>query len=102
MTHIYATLYVFENSVREVISRVMTKKYGEDWWNQLNAKRAIKMRQDAKGRMSQEANNAWHGKRGSHPIHYTDITNLIDIFDEYWSDFKPYLPGFKWVETRNQ
>ena len=102
MTDIYATLYVFENSVREVISRVMTKKYGEDWWNQLNAKRAIKMRQDAKGRMSQEANNAWHGKRGSHPIHYTDITNLIDIFDEYWSDFKPYLPGFKWVETRNQ
>ncbi|MGA7195126.1 MAG: Swt1 family HEPN domain-containing protein [Anaerolineales bacterium] len=100
MTDIYATLYVFENSVRDVISRVMAKKFGKEWWNKLNATRALKMRQDVKGRMTQEEKNSWHGKRGSHPIDYTDIANLIDIFDEYWSDFKPFFPTLKWVETR--
>src|SRR5258706_4418203 len=100
MTDIYATLYVFENSVREVITRIMSEKSGKDWWNKLNGARAIKMRQDIKGRMTQEEKNGWHGKRGSHPLHYTDITNLIDIFEEYWADFRPYFPTFKWVEIR--
>jgi hypothetical protein len=100
MRNIYATLYIFENSVREVISRVMAKKYEGDWWNKLNAPKAQKMRRDVKGRMATETKNAWHGKRGNHPIYYTDISDLINIIEEYWSDFSSLFPGFKWVETR--
>lgn len=100
MTDVYTTLYVFENSVREVISLVMTKKFGKEWWNKLTAEKATKMRQDVKGRLKQESKNAWHGKRGSHPIHYTDISDLINIFDEYWSDFSPFFPDKGWVQRR--
>src|SRR5688572_22094831 len=33
MARIYPVLYVLENSMRELIKRVMKAKHGDDWWN---------------------------------------------------------------------
>ena len=33
MAAIYPLLYILENSIREVIDKVMTSKYGKSWWN---------------------------------------------------------------------
>lgn len=37
----YAQIYVFENSVREVINRVLSKNLSTKWWNNTNVKKEL-------------------------------------------------------------
>ncbi len=100
MTYLYAIVYVFENSVREVIKIIMTKKFGKDWWDYLLTPKAMKMKKNANNRIQDEKINAWHGKRGNHPIYYTDLDDFYDFIDEYWPDFKNIFQDKSWVKTR--
>jgi hypothetical protein len=97
MSKIYEYIYVFENSVRNVISLVLTKKYGQDWWDTHVAK-TVKER--VQGRINDEGNNPWHGKRGSAPIFYTLIDDLKSIIKNNWTDFARIFPDQNWIETR--
>lgn len=102
MTKLYALMYVFENSVREVIIRRLSQKYGDNWWDifySSNAKIA-NIRKNAKGLMQSESQNAWHGRRGNHPIYYTDLPDLRTIIEVGWSDFHYLFPKLNWVVTR--
>lgn len=102
MTELYARLYVFENSLREVIKRRLGKKYEDNWWDTFYSSnnKIEKIRQAAKGLMQIESQNAWHGRRGSHPIYYTDLSHLKTILQEGWSDFHDLFPNQNWVMTR--
>jgi hypothetical protein len=94
---VYPLLYLFENSVRELILRVMKDKNGDDWWE----KRVSRpVRETVEGRMTDEVKNAWHGKRGAHPIFYTDLTQLARIVQNNWSDFEPIIPSIQWLSQR--
>ena len=95
--NVYPIIYIFENSVRNVISLVLTKKYGQDWWDTHVAK-PVKDR--VQGRINDESNNPWHGRRGSAPIFYTDIKDLQSIIKNNWGDFASLFPNQNWVETR--
>lgn len=77
MAGVYPLTYVFENSVRELVVRVMEKKYGADWWKQPMVPR--KVLDHAEANRSGEKAVPWHGARGSHPIHYTSIDDLLAI-----------------------
>ncbi len=80
MAAIYPLLYVFENSLRELIKRVMKSRYGDDWWDkEFNTGKFKNMKQKVSGRMRTEVKNSWHQKRGAHPIEYTDISDLENI-----------------------
>ncbi len=98
MTRVYAKLYVFENSVREVIKRVLCKKYGSAWWDQcisgkIQAKATVRMKDDER--------NAWHGRRGNHPIHYVDMPDLGRIIAARWKhDFKGLFHSLEWISVR--
>lgn len=100
MSKVYAKLFVFENSLRVFVSLIMEKKYGNDWWNLLNTPKAIQMKRGAEKRMADEKRNPWHGKRGSHPIYYTDLSDFADFIDEKWPDFKEFFPSKEWIKTR--
>lgn len=86
---VYPVIYVFENSVRNIIIKLLEKKHGPDWWNKDTI--SSKTKQKVEGRISDEDRNRWHGKRGVHPIFYSDIDDLKNIITSNWNDFKPYL-----------
>lgn len=100
MAGIYPVLYVLENSMRELIKRVMESTYGENWWNtELNKGRLKNLHEKAEGRMQSEKRNSWHQKRGAHPIDYVDIADLEVIIQAKRDCFIPgIIPDLPWFE----
>lgn len=99
MAAIFPILYVLENSIRDLIMRVMCDKYGADWWDtQLTSGNANQVRQKAAGRMSsQEKMHFWHQRRGSHPIDYVDLPDLGILILAKQNDFVPnIIPNREW------
>lgn len=97
MTNTYAELYVFENSVREAIHLVLSRQLGSNWWDIGVGKRII---ENVQNRIDSEDRNAWHGRRGSHPIYYSDISDLQSIIQRNWDHFKDIFPDQNWVMVR--
>lgn len=101
MAEVYPYLYVFENSVRNFIQTAMEKAHGHHWWDGHVGKG---VREEVDRRIKEEEQNAWHGKRGDHPIHYTNIGDLIKIVKTNDSTFAPFFRGLKsgigWLEIR--
>ena len=95
---VYPRIYVLENSLRYVVSSTLQKKYGEEWWNKCNISKEI--RKKVKSRINSERINRWHGKRGSHPIFYTDFDDLRSIIINNWEEFKKIFPDQIWVQSR--
>ncbi len=92
---VYPVLYIFENSVREVITRILTAAFGKDWWDRCaseNVKRTVA------DRMRQENDTPWHEARGTHPIFYTDVRDLVSIVrnGDAWQKLKPVLGNIEW------
>lgn len=97
MASVYPIIYVFENSVRELIQKIMESKHGKDWWKKATI--STKIKDKVKIRKKNEKKNKWHGQRGAHEIFYTDIEELTSIIENNWEDFKKYLPKQHWVKT---
>jgi hypothetical protein len=97
MTGVYAEIYVFENSVREVITRVLKPHEKKDWWTEFAPNGA---QDKATKRIATDERNAWHGRRGGHPINYIDIDDLKAIIQKNWTKFKGILPSQQWINAR--
>jgi len=92
MAAIYPLLYVLENSMRELIKRVMYARYGTDWWNtQLASGKLKNVQQKAADRMKTETQRKWHQRRGAHPIDYVDFGDLGQIITGRQADFIPAI-----------
>lgn len=94
---VYPLLYVFENSVREMIIRVMQGAHSANWWD---TKVPQPIREEVHKRKAKEDQNPWHGKRGAHPIYYTDLEHLARIVQNNWTDFNTILPTPQWLTQR--
>ncbi len=94
MASAYPVVYIFENSVRNLVSSVMTTKHREIWWD---SKVGARIREKVKDRMEKEDKNRWHSRRGAHPIFYTDIDDLKSIITTNWADFEDIFPSDQWV-----
>ncbi len=93
---VYPTLYVFENSARDVIARVLEAAYGPEWWTKAVPK---DVRERAAKRKGAEQKDAWHGsKRGLREIDYTLLPELARIVRARWEDFKHLFPRQSWFE----
>jgi Swt1-like HEPN len=94
---VYPTMYLFENSVRDVIERVLKAKYGTDWWQV-----AVpgKVREQATQFAEDEKRDTWHSKRGRREIDYLQLPQLWKIIKHKWNDFEPLFPqGQAWVQS---
>jgi len=93
----YTYLYIFENSVRNFINLVMSDEIGNNWWQTENNTNKLKdIASKAESRMEGEKRYSYHGKRGAHPIYYTDFDDLIKIMRAKEKIFAPLftnLPG---------
>ncbi len=96
----YLSLYILENSVRSFVLTVMKKNYGEDWWkHKMGTKKLKDIAAKVTDRQKTEEKNRWHGKRGAHPIYYSDFGDLSVIIETYCSNFRPYFSNLKYKES---
>jgi len=90
MAALYPILYVLENSMREVVKRVMRAQFGDDWWDtELISGKLKSVQNTAAARMKKESSQRWHQRRGAHPIDYIGIDDLGDIVLGKQSSFFP-------------
>jgi hypothetical protein len=105
-TQAYFAAYLFENSIRYVIKKVLGQAYGEAWWNAAVAKLEESKRRNIERRVTkrieeEQQRTRWHGKRGPHQIFYTDLPDLLDLILAHWQLFEQLFPeGKRWVELR--
>jgi len=94
---VYPIMYVFENSARDVISKVLAKGIGADWWKSVVPE---KIQKEAARRMRKAGDEAWHSRRGE-PIQYVDLPHLAEIVrsDAAWPHFKELLPRQNWFDS---
>lgn len=81
-------LFVLENSIRRVVSAVMSTKYGIDWWYDVTPRDIMYTTFD---RRSGEKEPKWRGQFGAEPIYYTDIKDLKVIIDEQQKLFQKFF-----------
>lgn len=94
MSELYPILYVLENSMREVVKRVMHAKFGEKWWDtELVSGKLKSVHKTAADRMQAESGRRWHQRRGAHPIDYVDLGHLGDIIFGKQDAFFPGVLG---------
>lgn len=99
MAMVFPLLHVLENSMRELIKRVMFDKFGADWWNtELNSGKLKGVLQTATNRMRTETEkHSWHQRRGAHPIDYVDLGDLGSIILGKQEHFFPHIiPDREW------
>lgn len=84
----YQLIYVFENSIREFISNVFLKTYGEDWW--IKSHVFDEYREDVKRNMKDE-DNPWVDKKIMNPLYYLYLENLSTILSQSKKIFNPYF-----------
>lgn len=97
MATVYPKMYIFENSIRNVIIRVLRAKHGRDWWSKSAPAGVQKKVADRK---AQEAKKPWHGKRGTHEIYYSDFGDLRDLITSNWTEFEPIFLKQAWITQR--
>ncbi len=96
MAAVYPMLYVLENSLREFIRRIVDARLGVPWWT---TKSPTAIRGKIAGRMTEEKKNAWHQRRGEHPIDYLDLIELPAVVRSNEAVFVPdFLPTLRWFE----
>lgn len=93
---VYPTLYIFENSVRDLIELVLKDAFGKDWWATAvpgDVQKTATRHKDA------EKKDPWHGARGAREIDYVFLNELWAIIKHQWKWFKPLFPDQAWVQT---
>lgn len=97
MAQIYPLLYVLENSIRELIWRVMTSNFGPKWWD---AKAPRGLRENVFKRQKDNEINSWHQKRGARPIDYLNLDQLPAIVRNATDSFVPtFFPSREWFDN---
>ena len=93
MAAVFPFLYVIENSMRELIKRVMYAKYGEKWWDtEFTSGKPKGVHGKAASRVTnQDSKLFWHQRRGAHPIDYVDLGDLGIIVNGKADDFFPAI-----------
>jgi hypothetical protein len=97
MADLYPKLYILENSIRNVINRVMTAKHGTDWWT---THVSTDVRNRVRTREEKEEKAPWHGARAAYDINYSDFSDLKNILIKNWVDFEDIFPNQPWITVK--
>ncbi len=102
MTEFYPYIYLFENSLRVFVQKVMEGKFGSDWWSSDHVPVAVNRKVNR--RRESHAANVWHSSSNAHEIYYTDIKDLKKIMQTNRGLFQPFfkkLPDkLEWLTTK--
>lgn len=94
MADVYPLIYVLENSIRELIDRIMTAQYGKNWWD---SQAPESLRKEVDIRMTTDKKDSWHQRRGDRPIDYIDFKDLPRLMAKIESSVVPnIIPDLEW------
>ena len=96
MSRLYAILYCFENSVRELIQTRLAD-VDVDWWSKLVPMRVNKL---AQSRQEDAQKNSWLEGVSSDLLGFVDFGGLSDIITNNWSIFEDLIPSQHWLKQR--
>ena len=94
MADFYVLYYSLENSVRKLITDVLSEKYDIDWWEQ---KIPSGIKQNVQKLQGEEKITAM-SIRSEDNLSYVNFGELIDIFNQNWNDFADILRSKKAVQ----
>jgi len=94
MATVYTAIAAFENSVRDLVQRVLLDEAGADWWEQ-KVSAAIKTK--ASKRQEDEAKHRFHTQRGDDPISFIDFHDLLNVMRANAEAFAPFWPSPEWA-----
>jgi hypothetical protein len=97
MARLYALLYCFENSVRELIAQRLQERHGVSWWV---AKVPARIQTFSAGRIKDAQENSWLAGQDRGNLSYVDFGHLADIITGNWDDFRDLIPTQHWVRQR--
>ncbi|MGZ5599978.1 MAG: Swt1 family HEPN domain-containing protein [Methylobacter sp.] len=95
MSFVYAAIHAFENTVRAVVTKAMSEKHGEIWWEKVPER----IRKSSKTRMEEDAKFRWHGARGANEINYCDFSDLSSMIVTNWEVFEDLLGNMEWAKA---
>ncbi|PZC42745.1 MAG: hypothetical protein DK306_002252 [Chloroflexi bacterium] len=97
MARLYALVYCFENSVRDLINDRLTEKSGASWWLECVPK---KVKDSAESRHKTAVDESWlEGSKG-HPVAFVDFGHLESIITSNWEHFEDLIPSQIWLKQR--
>jgi hypothetical protein len=96
MAAVYVAIAAFENSARDLVTRVLLEAVGENWWD---TNVASGVRTHCKNRQEEEERNRYHKQRGDSPINYTELKHLLNIIRANWEHFEAFLPTPEWTTS---
>ena len=97
MARLYALLYCFENSVRELVTQRLRERHGEDWWAQ---KVPRKVQEFAATRQKDAKDNSWLEGHTKDPLSFVQFGHLSDIIIANWDDFSDLISSQHWLKQR--
>lgn len=98
MSRLYATLYCFENSVRDLI-RSRLSEQDEHWWDD-TARIPAQVKSTADDRKKKAENNSWLEGATDDIFGFVDFSGLTRIIIQNWSDFDDLIPSQHWLRQR--
>lgn len=97
MGQVYVALHCLENSVRNLIRKVLKDKLGNDWWDKaVNSE----MNNIVESRKKAEEKKKWLKPRGADELHYMDWGHLVTLIRKYPKEFESFIGSTKFAELR--
>lgn len=96
MAAVYVAIAAFENSARDLVTRVLVDNFGERWWD---TRVSDKVRTHCQTRQADEERHRFHTQRGDAQINYTELKHLLSIIRGNWTYFEPFLPSQDWAAS---
>jgi hypothetical protein len=97
MGRLYAQIYCFENSVRDVVKSRLDENNGADWWEKGVPK---KVRDVAESRQKTAKENTWLEGDKADALTFVEFGQLAAIVVENWEDFADLIPSQQWLNQR--
>lgn len=97
MTRLYALLFCFENSVRQLIRDRMLERHGPNWWETKSPKSVRDYSNKIQNGISE---NTWlEGEKGDN-LQFVSFGHLADIITNCWEDFSDLMPTQHFIRQR--
>jgi Swt1-like HEPN len=90
----YRVFYCLENSIRTLITEVLSESYGDEWWD---AKVPETVKNHVSGTQKKEAESGI-AIRSQEPIDYTTFGELGEIIKSNWQDFIDIFQNIRALE----
>ena len=97
MGQIYVAIHCLENSVRNLIRKVLKDTLGEQWWDKAASS---EMRQKVISRKNREAKLKWLSSRGADELNYIDWGDLVTLIRKFPKDFEQFIGTTKFAELK--